>query len=611
MSDPAQHKPILILGAAPRISIPIARSLSAAGIPVEVASFLEADPVLGSKAIRRTHRLPAKDPELVDALVNLIQDENFDMLIPTSDPSLALAARHYDRLRSLLHPGCPPAHIVDRVLNKAATLAAAEGLGIKVPFSFAISNIDDLEALSGRLRFPVVVKPAERGVLTFKVAYCQNAPQLVGFVSANQCGPLLVQEYCPGVGVGIEILMHQGKAIATFQHRRLKEAPSSGGVAVMAIAEEVEPALAQASFDLLRAIEWEGPAMVEYRYDRPSGQAALMEINGRFWGTTSLPILAGLDFPLYHWQVVHGVIPQVPESYRVGTRWRWTAGYIDRTHGVMAHPSAKIGSGPSRWRVLADVPGDFSPAIRDALWSWSDPWPALMELAATVKGWAVADLKWLARKLLPRTFLQWRSVYHRLGVRAGRMFLQLKVRDALGMRRKNQTRVRPGAKNFVFICFGNLMRSPMAEAMFTRATADRGVAAKLKIWSAGLHAQPGREAHPWAQAVSSELGYNLGKHRAQLLTPEMVEEADAIFAMDFQNKAELLALYPQAQHKLIMLSAYAEGAQRFREIADPYFGDENEVRRCYKILQTCVRNLVRSLWPASEPAVAQGVGAIR
>ena len=145
------------------------------------------------------------------------------------------------------------------------------------------------------------------------------------------------------------------------------------------------------------------------------------------------------------------------------------------------------------------------------------------------------------------------------------------------------------------------MRSPMAELMLKRALAERGLKA-VSVRSAGLHAIPGRAAHPWAIQVSQELGIPLDGHQAKLLSPQMIEQADAVFAMDLENMAELLARYPHASGKIFMLSAYAEGAQQYREIPDPYFGDVEETRRCYETLQTCVRNLVSTLSQGQTPA---------
>jgi protein-tyrosine-phosphatase len=138
------------------------------------------------------------------------------------------------------------------------------------------------------------------------------------------------------------------------------------------------------------------------------------------------------------------------------------------------------------------------------------------------------------------------------------------------------------------------MRSAMAEFLMRKALNETMPDAidKVRIVSAGLHASPGREAHPWMQEAATELGISLASHRAKLLTREMVDKADAIFAMDFQNKAELLTLYPDASEKIYMLSMYAEGAWKYREIPDPYLGDVDVTRYCAKQLQICIQNLL-------------------
>jgi protein-tyrosine-phosphatase len=56
--------------------------------------------------------------------------------------------------------------------------------------------------------------------------------------------------------------------------------------------------------------------------------------------------------------------------------------------------------------------------------------------------------------------------------------------------------------------------------------------------------------------------------------------------------------------KVVMLSAYAEGAQRCREIPDPYFGDLEATRRCYALLQTCIHNLAAELGAHNPDPVA-------
>ena len=133
----------------------------------------------------------------------------------------------------------------------------------------------------------------------------------------------------------------------------------------------------------------------------------------------------------------------------------------------------------------------------------------------------------------------------------------------------------------------------MSAELFQRAIARHsGVAAKVA--SAGLNATPGRTAHPWALAAAQDFGIALEGHRATLLTAAMVDEADAILVMDFQNQVELLSRYPNAASKSFLLGTYA-GESRPIEIQDPFLGDLDETRRCYRLLQTCVQNLADSL----------------
>ena len=143
------------------------------------------------------------------------------------------------------------------------------------------------------------------------------------------------------------------------------------------------------------------------------------------------------------------------------------------------------------------------------------------------------------------------------------------------------------------------MRSAMAEFFMRQALREAGLEKQVRIVSAGLHASAGREAHPWAQEASADLGIALTEHRAKPLIREMVEEADCIFAMDFQNKAELLALYPESESRIYMLSAYADGPWQYREIPDPYLGDLETTRFCAQQLQICIRNLMLAIFPSS------------
>jgi protein-tyrosine phosphatase len=217
----------------------------------------------------------------------------------------------------------------------------------------------------------------------------------------------------------------------------------------------------------------------------------------------------------------------------------------------------------------------------------------IVSLAAKFEALFKASLK----KIIPERVLRERSVIIFLGPRAGRFYARTRLLNTIGMNPIPNGLVPANASSFVFVCFGNIMRSPMADALLKRSAAEAQL--PIRSDSAGLHATPGKAAHSWAQAAAGELGISLADHQAKLLTAKMVDTADAIFAMDFQNLSELLSLYPRCKNKIFMLSAYA-GDPRVHEISDPYLGDLETTRQCYRLLQTCVRNLVMSRTPPAS-----------
>ena len=132
----------------------------------------------------------------------------------------------------------------------------------------------------------------------------------------------------------------------------------------------------------------------------------------------------------------------------------------------------------------------------------------------------------------------------------------------------------------------------MAEALFNQKASEMGLK-NFHAKSAGIYAKQGNEADPRAVTVAQEFDVCLEGHRAKPITNETIEEADAIFVMDALNEAGLLGKYPKTWKKLYMLGSFQEnGNLKEGEIKDPYNGDIDDIRQCYKILNSVVQNLV-------------------
>ncbi len=596
----ADNRAVLLLGAVTRVAVPIARSLSRRGIRVIVGDLSEAEkPALG-RFVSRHARLPGAPASslFASALSDLIAAECVDMLMPCSDAALVAVTGNYDRLRALVYPGCPSPKVVATVLDKAKTLSVAQDVGIDIPESFYVDNPRGLLALRSRLRFPVILKPRDTSKKSlFKVRYLYNFDSLKGiFDEGDLYGRMLIQEYCDGEGVGIGAIISKGEPLALFQHRRLKELPSSGGVSVLAIAEKLDSELATSAVTLLRKLDWDGVAMVEFRQNRHTKRSVLMEVNGRYWGSLALPLAAGVDFPYIQWQLAHGLQPTAPPGYRVGTRVRWLAGDAERMIDIVRRKPADSPQKPSRLNEFVKLITDFAPPTRSSTWAIRDPVPELAELLL------------LARRLLKQTFA--RAMRAALGAqRYGRLWevRSLGARPVLSYMLNTASRAlrasRPlprlsnrMVRSILFLCKGNIIRSPLAAELLRQRL---GSTNSVIPTSGGLRAVDGASAHPWAVKAAHELGLSLENHRAQRVTPELVGDADAIFVMDRVNEAELLAQYPKARTKTYMLGDCSDSRAGL-DILDPDGTTYEQVRRCYATIEervAALADLIRAELP--------------
>jgi len=151
--------------------------------------------------------------------------------------------------------------------------------------------------------------------------------------------------------------MNTREAVASFSHKRLREKPPSGGVSVLRESIPVEPILKAHSERLLRALDWHGVAMVEFKRDNLAGSYKLMEVNGRFWGSLQLAIDAGVNFPSILAKIAVGEKIDPIKDYKIGVKTRWLWGDIDVLLALMLKSRKKLNltpDYPGRLRSLID-----------------------------------------------------------------------------------------------------------------------------------------------------------------------------------------------------------------------------------------------------------------
>jgi protein-tyrosine phosphatase len=125
----------------------------------------------------------------------------------------------------------------------------------------------------------------------------------------------------------------------------------------------------------------------------------------------------------------------------------------------------------------------------------------------------------------------------------------------------------------LFVCMGNICRSPTAQGVFRKMVGDAGIADIVKIESAGTHAyHVGEPPDARAQQAAKKRGYDISDLRGRQVTADDFRDADLVLAMDWENLAMLQQQCPKAyKHKLQLLMRYA-GEHDAATVPDPYYG---------------------------------------
>ena len=133
-------------------------------------------------------------------------------------------------------------------------------------------------------------------------------------------------------------------------------------------------------------------------------------------------------------------------------------------------------------------------------------------------------------------------------------------------------------KTFLFVCTGNICRSPMAEGLFRHATQGRN---DYRAVSAGLGAADGLPPSTYSVQAMKELGMDISRLRSQMLTADLVRRADYILGMTHSHVDTITLLYPQAAEKTFLLREFDETLDPFeKDISDPIGGSYEVYLSC-------------------------------
>jgi protein-tyrosine-phosphatase/predicted ATP-grasp superfamily ATP-dependent carboligase len=584
---------ILVLDADLVPALTIVRSLVRQHYHVEVASARDAPIASFSRGMVECHRYPdplSGEEHFLLWLEAHLAASPCDLIIPVTERTLVPLSANRQRFRNT-RLAMAAEDSLNRVLDKAETFKLAQSLGVAIPRSIYLSNISQLAESVADLTYPVVVKPShsvaagDAGYSKRNVSYANNETELRS--QCEQClrhSPVILQGYFQGLGAGIELIAREGEIIYPFQHIRLHEVPLTGGGSSFRVSAAIEPVLLQAAEKLIRALRWTGVAMVEFKWEPVSGKCCLMEINGRFWGSLPLAVAAGADFPAMQAELsLTGALGEYP-PYRQGVYCRNLASdlmwheLVLRSRGKGNSQRSNKTQIPTARVVLRDLARLFSPRHYFDTQSFRDPLPGLVEIKRLLGNYGgrlsgVIAGRWFAR-------------HQRLLWRDGTVHKSMRT-----------------AKTVLFICYGNINRSALAEiimASLLPADCDK------KVLSAGFHHEEARPADARMQKIGAESGFDLSRCRSTRITRELINDSDIIFVMEKKHYDDLLSDYSRAEKKQIAKKQIAkktfllgpgsrEAGRGATEIPDPYNQSEDTYRACFAQIHQAVACLNEGL----------------
>lgn len=551
-----------------RSFLSIVRSLGKQNIVIHTTSSNEFSTPVKSRYIKKRIFIsssPNTRNHWRDEFIKLLKKENYTLVIPCDDLSDISLQANKEELSKHAQIYLLNSDTYDIVKNKHKTTQLALSLGIDVPKSILIEKNYILEDIKQQFSLPVVLKPIssfdenslERHNVTIVHDYQSLKTELDLMFKTS---PVQVQSFFDGVGVAVSLLAKAGGILVATQHKRLHE-PFTGGGSSYRRSMPLNQDLVEASAKIIRHLNYTGVAMFEFRYNIDSNKWVLLEINGRFWGSLPLAISAGIDYPYLLYLVLTNNITALPNfSYNQNTfqrnleldmYWFNEALFNSSNEELEHHGYTKKNLAIETLRLLS---------FRDSIdtFSFSDPYPFILEVVNITRQISYLIIKKTRLHLLQKNFIR----------RLIRKNLLLKLSKS---------------KNILFVCKGNICRSPFAQQAAKHVWGNIPI-----INSTGYYKEINRSSPVIALNTASKLNIDLSSHRSSLINIEDIKAADIIFYFDEANREELYKKFAFYKHKMYALSLLSENAPT--EIEDPIDQGEDGFLDTYTAIFNILKN---------------------
>ncbi len=323
-----------------RMSLPVIRALGREGVRV---ICVEREVCADSAALGFYSKYSSKNVKLSDPVekpdeflrdIRKLSEEcpERPVIIPVGITTLLMLCERREEVGQFADVSLPPLPSIELANDKARLIPFAESIGVPVPQTTFQRDGESVEELSERIKYPTVIKlargemfglaPEERyAIIKTKEEFMEKFPRFASYGEE-----VLIQQYITGDGWGVSAVFGKnGEPLEVFCHKRIREYPASGGPSSFCESTD-EAELCEHAIKLLRALSWEGVAMVEFK-GNPTDGFYLMEINPRLWGSSGLAPNSGCNIPYAIFRAARGEMAERFEKfnpkYKVGHKMRF------------------------------------------------------------------------------------------------------------------------------------------------------------------------------------------------------------------------------------------------------------------------------------------------
>jgi len=151
-------------------------------------------------------------------------------------------------------------------------------------------------------------------------------------------------------------------------------------------------------------------------------------------------------------------------------------------------------------------------------------------------------------------------------------------------------------KKVLFVCFGNICRSPLAEGIFKKKVEEAGLSGKFVVDSCGTNGHHSGELPDYRARKIAQKNDIFLDHKARKFTKKDFTDFDLIIAMDTQNLFEIQRIAKPGQlKKLKLMMEFSDQFPAERNVFDPYYDSEEKFEEVFNLLNSCSSKLLQTL----------------